>query len=158
MDHLEILGQQVLEVGQYLLRDVALCSLIGNLTSTPFSEEAPSALQILQNNIGFTPVFRLDESEERVQLNILATQTDVVDNERDDLIDVVLKIDFLVPMDKWQIEGNLRPLLIQSRIMQALKGYNIGHLGELTYKGSLMLTPDESMAGYTMTFVIENYK
>lgn len=155
--NMEQLSENIEVIAMYLLSNEKLRKLIGNMSSDPLSEEAPSFEYVYQNCMNFLPIFQKTDNLLN-KLNIVVTDITNYGEVASDYIDVGLRVDFLIPTDKWKIPSYIRPLLIVSEIEKSLGGYKIADLGSLEFDLAELIIPNDDQAGYSMLYKIKNFK
>jgi len=154
---LEQLSQEIESIAMHLLSNEKLRKLIGNMSDNPLSADAPSVEEVFNDVLGFLPIFKKTD-EKLNRINIIVTDVSNLGEIQTDYMEVGLRIDFLIPENKWKIPSYIRPLLIMSEIERSISGYKIADLGSLEFDVAELIIPNDGQAGYSMLYKIQNFK
>jgi hypothetical protein len=155
--NMEQLSENIEKIAMYLLSNENVRKLIGNMSDDPLSESTPDVEYIFQNCVDFLPLFKKNNNMLN-RINIVVTDVTNYDEVQTDYLDVGIRVDFLLPTDKWKIPSHIRPLLLMSEIQKSLGGYKIADLGSLVFDIAELIIPNDDQAGYSILYKIKNFK
>jgi hypothetical protein len=156
----EELGPIMFKIANSLVNNSRLCKLLVNVDYDPYEKEITenegikSPYDLIGKNILLVPQVNAKDFTSASKICILVDQGSVDDNK--DFKELGLNIIVYTPLRSWAINDlALRPFSIMGEIEKTLKGKRFESLGPIKYHGFELVSVDDDLSGYRMSFSLD---
>ena len=148
------LGPIIFKIAKALASNQRLCQLLVNKGLDPFDTVIEDTYSLITQEILLVPEINAKDFNTASKICILIDEGSVQDNK--DFKELGLNILIYTPLRRWTINDlALRPFSIIGEIEKTLKGKRLESLGPIKYHGFELITVDDNLSGYRMSFTLD---
>jgi hypothetical protein len=148
------LGPIIFKIAKMLASNQKLCQLLVNVEAKPFDEEVENPFDLIGKNILLVPEVNKDDFNGQSKVCVVVDQGAINDNK--DFKELGLNILVYTPLRSWTINDlALRPFSIIGEIEKTLRGKRLESLGPVKYHGFELISVDDKISGYNMSFSLD---
>lgn len=148
------LGPIIFKIAKALVNNKNLCKLLVNLQDDPLDYEVEDPYSLINKNILLVPEVNKTDFTSASKICILIEQGSIGDNK--DFKELAINILIYTPLRAWAMNDlALRPFSIIGEVEKSLKGKRIESLGEIKYHGFELISVDDNLSGYNMSFSLD---
>lgn len=148
------LGPIIFKIARALANNEKLCQLLVNVKKDPYIEKVEDPYSLINKNILLVPEVNAKDFNAASKICVLIDQGTIRDN--NDFKELGLNIIIYTPLRSWLINDlSLRPFSIIGEIESTLKNKKIESLGPIKYHGFELLSVDDNLSGYNMSFTLD---
>lgn len=148
------LGPIIYKIAKALVNNKKLCQLLVNLEEDPYDKEIEDPYSLINTNILLVPEVNAKDFNSASKICVLIDQGTVSNNT--DFKELGINIIVYTPLRRWAMNDlALRPFSIIGEIEKTLKGKKLESLGPIKYYGFELVSVDDNLSGYNMSFSLD---
>ena len=154
------LGPIIFKIAMALVNNEELCKYLVNLELDPLEydytgkEGIDTKYDLINKNILLVPEINAKDFTSASKICILVDQASINDNK--DFKELGINIIIYTPLRAWIMNDKaLRPFSIIGEVEKSLKDRRFESLGIIRYHGFELISVDDNLSGYNMSFTLD---
>lgn len=151
------LGPIIYNIAMALAKNQRLCQLLVNEDENPCTDDKKieDTYALINKNILLVPEVNAKDFTGASKICVLIDQG-TVGTDNKDFKELGVNIIVYTPLRRWAINDlALRPFSIIGEIEKSLKGKRLESLGPIKYHGFELVSVDDNLSGYNMSFSLD---
>ena len=154
------LGPIIFKIAMALVNNNKLCQLLVNLNDDPCDNDneenrIEDPYSLINKNILLVPEVNAKDFTSASKICILIDQGKVGGDNKD-FKELGINIVVYTPLRSWRMNDlALRPFSIIGEVEKTLKGKRLESLGPIKYHGFELVSVDDNLSGYNMSFTLD---